>query len=354
MPKETREITLIDRAGHKWPTKWLYKDSGVTSGLSAGWRGFALDHRLEEGDVCVFELVDRENFGLLVHIFRVLGRPEEDLGVYYPTPHKSAKGGTEQQRRKRKTPDPPGFHHDHYGIQEPGNGIRDTLRKTPPPHAVHEDVGHGFTRGNFIVDGSLECHTVANLSPTFNLTPSPSCVNAVRNHAQSGGGIPLAVAHNPISEETASPVTDFGNSPYRSKLVTKRKTEQDTRDSLIKMARELVIQNTSLKPATPPPAPAMGIKEFQQNDGARIISLDLLSPQVCKVEPSSSSRLNFTETANSPVSLHWVECKLLILGLFCIGKHTKLKSFSAQMTVRAPDLKIITVWRASWVPSCGI
>lgn len=308
MPKETREVTLIDRAGNKWPTKWLYKDGGVTSGLSAGWRGFALDHRLEEGDVCVFELVDRENFGLLVHIFRVLGRPEEDLGVYRPTPHKSVKGGSDQQRRKRKTPDPLGIHQDPLGIQEPGNGLRDSSRKIPPPRNLDEDVGHGFTRGDFIVDGSLECHKVANLLPNFNLTLSPSCVNAVTNDTQPGSGIPLSVPHNPISEEIASPLTDFGNSPYRSKLLTKRKMEQDTRDSLIKMARELVIQNTSLslKPATPSPAQAIGIKEFQQNDGSHFSNLDLMSPQVCKVEPPSSSHLNFGETADSPVSLQYI------------------------------------------------
>lgn len=39
--------------------------------LSAGWKRFALDHELEEGDVCVFEVLSRENLTMLVHMFRV-------------------------------------------------------------------------------------------------------------------------------------------------------------------------------------------------------------------------------------------------------------------------------------------
>ena len=305
------------QVAHQMAVQGRRCDVGVKRGLAR----FGLDHRLEEGDVCVFELVDRENFGLLVHIFRVLGRPEEDLGVYRPTPHKSVKGGSDQQRRKCKTPDPLGIHQDPLGIQGAGNGLRDSSRKNPPPRTLDEDVGHGFTRGDFIVDGSVECHKVANLLPNFNLTPNPSCVNAVTNDTQPGSETPLAVRHYPISEEIASPVTDSGNFPYRSKLLTKRKMEQDNRDSLIKMARELVIQNTSLilKPPTPPPAQAMGIKESQQKDGQHFINLDLMSPQVCKVEPPSSSRLNFRETADSPVSPQYIS-DLSFWGCFAIKK----------------------------------
>lgn len=39
--------------------------------LSAGWKRFALDHLLEESDVCVFEVISLENLTMLVHIFRV-------------------------------------------------------------------------------------------------------------------------------------------------------------------------------------------------------------------------------------------------------------------------------------------
>lgn len=81
LPSESKEITLANKSGHRWTVKWLPSHGG----LSAGWRRFSLDHRLEEYDVCVFELVDKAHFVLLVHIFRVLGSPQEDEGLYTPT-----------------------------------------------------------------------------------------------------------------------------------------------------------------------------------------------------------------------------------------------------------------------------
>ena len=90
MPSENKEITLLNKGGHKWPVKWLFPQGG----LSAGWRRFSLDHRLEEHDVCVFELIDKADHTLLVHIFRVLGGPEEDPGLYTftSTPLRSCEG----------------------------------------------------------------------------------------------------------------------------------------------------------------------------------------------------------------------------------------------------------------------
>lgn len=40
--------------------------------ITRGWRQFSLEHLLEEGDVCVFELTDISQLTLLVHIFRVV------------------------------------------------------------------------------------------------------------------------------------------------------------------------------------------------------------------------------------------------------------------------------------------
>ena len=78
LPSENKEIILVNKSGHQWPAKWLASQGG----LSAGWRRFSLDHRLEEHDVCVLELIDKVNHTLLVHIFRALGGPEEDPGLY--------------------------------------------------------------------------------------------------------------------------------------------------------------------------------------------------------------------------------------------------------------------------------
>jgi hypothetical protein len=44
---------LEDEDGHNCDTKYL----GTKQGLSAGWRGFAIDHGIKVGDVVVFQLV---------------------------------------------------------------------------------------------------------------------------------------------------------------------------------------------------------------------------------------------------------------------------------------------------------
>ena len=45
--------------------------------IRKGWAWFALEHLLEEGDVCVFELADKGARSILVHIFRVVQIPED-------------------------------------------------------------------------------------------------------------------------------------------------------------------------------------------------------------------------------------------------------------------------------------
>lgn len=52
------DITLEDENGTTYEAKYL----GKRTGLSGGWRGFALDHKLDEGDAVVFELVEPEKF----------------------------------------------------------------------------------------------------------------------------------------------------------------------------------------------------------------------------------------------------------------------------------------------------
>jgi hypothetical protein len=77
--------------------KWLVNHSGRL--LSAGWKRFAVDHLLEEGDVCVFEMIDRVNLTLLIHIFRI------ELGDHVSEPievRKSEESITSADPAKRK------------------------------------------------------------------------------------------------------------------------------------------------------------------------------------------------------------------------------------------------------------
>jgi hypothetical protein len=52
-------------------------NEGNVAKLSQGWREFVLDNCLEEGDICVFKLINKEEIVLKVTIFWVL----EDAGL---------------------------------------------------------------------------------------------------------------------------------------------------------------------------------------------------------------------------------------------------------------------------------
>ncbi|CAL5204663.1 unnamed protein product [Lathyrus oleraceus] len=72
LPKQDEVMTLVDEDGDESSTTFLaYK-----TGLSAGWRGFAIAHKLADGDALIFELVNRTTFK--VYIIRVNGSPSED------------------------------------------------------------------------------------------------------------------------------------------------------------------------------------------------------------------------------------------------------------------------------------
>ncbi|KAG0601089.1 hypothetical protein M758_11G083100 [Ceratodon purpureus] len=74
LPPISVDITLQDTFGYQWAAKWVV--SGHHSGVGGGWAAFSLDHRLEEGDVCVLEVLDSmKECIILVHIFRVVEVP---------------------------------------------------------------------------------------------------------------------------------------------------------------------------------------------------------------------------------------------------------------------------------------
>ncbi|KAF9687601.1 hypothetical protein SADUNF_Sadunf02G0110300 [Salix dunnii] len=63
-------LRFKDRA---WHTRFFYHKSRNNGGLAAGWKKFALDNKLHEFDVCVFEPLDLVNCPIIlnVNIFRV-------------------------------------------------------------------------------------------------------------------------------------------------------------------------------------------------------------------------------------------------------------------------------------------
>ncbi|XP_054799115.1 B3 domain-containing protein At5g42700 isoform X2 [Prosopis cineraria] len=65
LPKRDEMITLIDGDGDEYSTVYLARKTG----LSGGWKGFAVAHNLADGDALVFQLIRPTAFK--VHIIRV-------------------------------------------------------------------------------------------------------------------------------------------------------------------------------------------------------------------------------------------------------------------------------------------
>ncbi|VAH59374.1 unnamed protein product [Triticum turgidum subsp. durum] len=62
LPKKDTAIVLEDEDGHNYDAKYL----GAKQGLSAGWRGFAINHGIKVGDVVVFQLVSSAKFKVYI------------------------------------------------------------------------------------------------------------------------------------------------------------------------------------------------------------------------------------------------------------------------------------------------
>ncbi|KAI8016407.1 B3 domain-containing protein [Camellia lanceoleosa] len=65
LPNHDEFFTLLDEDDNESSTKYLAEKTG----LSAGWRGFAIDHELVDGDALVFQLIQPTKFK--VYIIRV-------------------------------------------------------------------------------------------------------------------------------------------------------------------------------------------------------------------------------------------------------------------------------------------
>jgi len=54
-------MVLEDENGLEYEAVYI----GKRSGLSGGWRAFALDHKLDDGDALVFELIEASRFKVI-------------------------------------------------------------------------------------------------------------------------------------------------------------------------------------------------------------------------------------------------------------------------------------------------
>lgn len=62
LPKTLLDMVLEDEDGVEFPATYI----GKRTGLSGGWRAFALDHKLDDGDALVFELTEPTRFKIYI------------------------------------------------------------------------------------------------------------------------------------------------------------------------------------------------------------------------------------------------------------------------------------------------
>ncbi|XP_059664272.1 B3 domain-containing protein Os06g0194400-like [Cornus florida] len=53
LPRRDETVTLVDEEGEEYPVVYLARKTG----LGGGWKGFAVDHELVDGDAVVFQLI---------------------------------------------------------------------------------------------------------------------------------------------------------------------------------------------------------------------------------------------------------------------------------------------------------
>lgn len=64
---ENKEPRVILQHGERtWPVKVVRNGAYL---LTCGWSSFVTESKLQDGDICVFELVDREVPKLEVHVY---------------------------------------------------------------------------------------------------------------------------------------------------------------------------------------------------------------------------------------------------------------------------------------------
>ncbi|KAI3840001.1 hypothetical protein MKX03_020489 [Papaver bracteatum] len=89
LPSKDIDLTLLDEEGEEYMVKCL----APKFSLSAGWRGFAMAHKLVEGDALVFHLIEAQKFK--VYIVRARGLEDVDLPPVLPNNHILAQGSVQ-------------------------------------------------------------------------------------------------------------------------------------------------------------------------------------------------------------------------------------------------------------------
>ncbi|XP_061999187.1 putative B3 domain-containing protein At5g58280 [Rosa rugosa] len=93
------KLILEDEDGNEYDAKYIAKRTG----LSGGWRGFALEHKLDDGDALVFELVEPTRFK--IYIVKVTNQEhcKKDKVKSAGKPSKAAKKPDQDTNKKQRS-----------------------------------------------------------------------------------------------------------------------------------------------------------------------------------------------------------------------------------------------------------
>jgi len=95
LPPSEFRMVLEDEDGVEFDAVYI----GKRTGLSGGWRGFAMHHNLEDGDSLVFELTEHDRFK--IYIIKAM---DEDDVEEAESDDKNASGGTKEESAQEDSP----------------------------------------------------------------------------------------------------------------------------------------------------------------------------------------------------------------------------------------------------------
>ncbi|CAN6337275.1 unnamed protein product [Urochloa humidicola] len=96
-PREFRMV-LEDEDGAEFDAVYI----GNRTGLSGGWRGFAMHHSLEDGDSLVFELAEHDRFK--IYIIKAIDDDDDDDVEEAEYDDTNASGGTKEEPAQEDSP----------------------------------------------------------------------------------------------------------------------------------------------------------------------------------------------------------------------------------------------------------
>lgn len=138
LPGKDEIIVLQDEKGGDWDSIYL----AHRTGLSGGWRGFAMDHDLEDGDAIIFELIQPKRFK--VHIVRAseVGEDGKDAQEKDKKNVNKSKGG---QKRKSEEPSKDPEEADKLKSSKAGSQVK--KRRKGEPSALSSSASKGKGKG---------------------------------------------------------------------------------------------------------------------------------------------------------------------------------------------------------------